>query len=509
VAWGWLGCTGLWPVVMVAAVGESAAGTATAGGVHGFAPVLTSFVGRAAAVGEVAGLLGEGRLVTVTGPGGVGKTRLAGEVARAMAGRFADGVWLVELAAVADPAQVAPVVAVALGVREQPGVPAAQTLTRVLARQQLLLVLDNCEHVIGAAAELCAGLVAAADDVRILATSRERLRVAGEACYRLGPLTLPGPDAAANGGEGEAAALFVDRARRADAHFTLAEGDGPVVARLVARLDGMPLAIELAAARVEALGVAGLAGRIEDRFALLVAGDRRAAGRQRSLAATVEWSYRLLDEAERRVFRQVSVFAGPFTLGAAEAVAGKGTAPVVARLVDCSLLSPPREGPDGRARYVMLETLRAYGAGLLAEAGEQDEAMAALAGCALAVAGQADAGLQTVSGELAAARWLDAEDATMRQALAWAMDHDLAMALRLGLALGWWRFLRGRLAEGYAQLREAAGHAEVGSDTGAPRSTGWAGPRGCRAMCLHRWAISPRCATRSRTGRRRGRWPMP
>jgi predicted ATPase/DNA-binding CsgD family transcriptional regulator len=449
---------------MVAAVGERAAGSATAAGVHGFVPVLTSFVGRTAAVGEVAGLLGEGRLVTVTGPGGVGKTRLAGEVARAVAGRFADGVWLAELAAVADPAQVAPVVAVALGVREQPGVPVAETLAQVLARQQLLLVVDNCEHVIGAAAELCAGLVAAADDVRVLATSRERLRVAGEACYRLGPLGLPGPGDAANGGGGEAVALFADRARRADAHFSLAERDGPVVARLVARLDGMPLAIELAAARVEALGVAGLAERIEDRFALLVAGDRRAAGRHRSLAATVAWSYRLLGEQEQGVFRQISVFPGPFTLAGAEAVAGAGVAPVVARLVDCSLLSPPRLGPDGRARYLMLETLRAYGAALLADAGEQEKAAAALAGYALSVAEQAAAGLETSSGELAAAQWLDAEDPMMRQVLAWVRGHDPAAGLRLGVALGWWRLLRGRLAEGYPLLLEAAGRAGVGSE---------------------------------------------
>jgi predicted ATPase/DNA-binding CsgD family transcriptional regulator len=449
---------------MVAAVGGFAAGTAAAVGVHGFAPVLTSFIGRAAAVDEVAGLVGEGRLVTVTGPGGVGKTRLAGEVARAVAGRFADGVWLAELAAVRDPAQVAAVVTVALGVREQPGVPAAEALARVLARQQLLLVLDNCEHMIGAAAELCAGLLAAADDVRILATGRERLRVAGEACYRLAPLAVPGPRDAADGAESEAVALFSDRARRADAHFTLAEEDGPVVARLVGRLDGMPLAIELAAARVEALGVAGLADRIEDRFALLVAGDRRAAGRQRSLAATVEWSYQLLDEQEQQVFRQLSVFPGPFTLEGAEAVAGQGVAPVVARLVDCSLVVPPQAGPDGRARYALLETLRAYGAALLADAGEQEKAAAALAGYALTVAEQAAAGLATIPGEPAAVRWLDAEDPLMRQALAWARGHDLSAGLRLAVALGWWWLLRGRLAEGYPLLLEAAGHAEVGSE---------------------------------------------
>ena len=232
---------------------------------------------------------------------------------------------------------------------------------------------------------------------------------------------------------------------------------------MVARLDGLPLAIELAAARVEALGVPQLLDRIDDRFALLTAGDRGAADRQRSLAATVDWSYRLLDERERRVFRAVSVFPAGFMLEAAEAVAGPCAGPAVLRLVDCSLLSPPRAGPDGRRRYVMLETLRAYGAGLLAETGEQDQAAAALAGYALRVAGQAAAGSQSPGGELAAARCLDAEDATMRQALGWAVEHDTALALRLAGALGWWWFVRGRLAGEYRLVCRAAGRAEAGS----------------------------------------------
>jgi predicted ATPase/DNA-binding CsgD family transcriptional regulator len=429
---------------------------------HGFPAALASFIGRAGALREVAGLLGEFRLVTVTGPGGVGKTRLAGQVAGQVAGRFADGAWLAELAAVRDPAQVAAVVAAALGIREQPGVGAAEALARVLAGQQLLLVLDNCEHVIGAAAELCAGLLAACDDVRVLATSREPLAVAGEARYRLGPLTLPSPGDMAGGGRSEAVALFADRARRADARFALDGQAGSVVVRLVARLDGMPLAIELAAARVEALGVAQLLDRIGDRFALLTGGDRLAAGRQRSLAATVAWSYWLLEEHERRVFRAVSVFPAGFTLEGAEAVAGPGAGAVVLRLVDCSLLVPPRAGPDGRSRYAMLGTLRAYGAGLLAGAGEADGAAVALAGYALGVAEQAAAGMQTSSGELAAARWLDAEDATMRQGLAWAMEHATPVALRLANALGWWWFLRGRLAGEYRLLCQAAGGAEAG-----------------------------------------------
>ena len=431
---------------------------------HGFPAALTSFVGRAGAVREVAGLLDQDRLVTVTGPGGSGKTRLADQVARQVAGRFADGAWLAELAAVRDPAQVAAAVAAALGIRDQPGVPLADVLARVLARRQLLLVLDNCEHVIGAAAQLCAGLLAAADDMRVLATSREPLAVAGEARYRLAPLTLPAPGDTADGERSEAVALFADRARQADAHFELDGETGPMVARLVARLDGMPLAIELAAARVEALGVAQLLDRLDDRFALLVAGDRLAAGRQRSLAATVEWSYQLLHEHERRVFRQVSVFPGPFTLEAAEAVAGDGAGPAVLRLVDCSLLVPPRAGPDGRSRYVMLETLRAYGAGLLAETGEQEAAAAALAGYALRVAEQAAEGLQTSTGEAAAARRLDAEDATMRQVLDWAMEHDAALALRLAVALAPWYGLRGRLPGHYPLLREAARCAEPGGD---------------------------------------------
>ena len=310
------------PAVRVAAVERPA--VTEAGSRHGFAAALTSFVGRAGVVDEIAAQLGQFRLVTLTGPGGAGKTRLAGEVARQVARRFADGVWLAELAAVRDPAHVAAAVAAALGIRDLPPSGAADALALALARRQLLLVLDNCEHVIDAAAELARGLLLGADDVRVLATSREPLRIAGESRYRLAPLTLPDPDSPASPGGSEAVALFADRARQADASFALDEQTTPAVARLVARLDGMPLAIELAAARVEALGVAQLLDRIDDRFALLE-GDRLAASRQRSLAATVEWSYRLLDERERRVFRALAAIPGPFTLEGAEAVAGAGS----------------------------------------------------------------------------------------------------------------------------------------------------------------------------------------
>ena len=444
-------------------VGVSAA-AAAAGGVHGFPAALTSFIGRAGPAREVAGLLEEYRLVTVAGPGGVGKTRLAGEVAGQVAVRFADGAWLAELAPVQDGVRVPAVVAAALGVRELPGVPAAEVLARVLARQQLLLVLDNCEHVIGAAAALCGRLLQACDDVRVLATSREPLRIAGEAAYRLAPLPVPDPDDAGGVAGGEAVWLFSDRARAIDASFALTSENRRDVARLVVRLDGMPLAIELAAARVEALGVPQLLDRLDGRLALLAGGDRLAAGRHRSLAAAAQWSYQLLAERERRVFRQVSAFPAPFTLEAAEAVAGQGAASVVLRLVECSLLVPPQPGRDGRMRYGMLETLRGYAAGLLAEAGEQDQAQAALARHAVGVAEQAAAGLQTVAGEPTAARWLDAEDATVGHVLAWAVKRDLEAAVRLVTALSLWWVLRGRLAGQEPLLRELAGHADPGSD---------------------------------------------
>jgi predicted ATPase/DNA-binding CsgD family transcriptional regulator len=416
-------------------------------------------------VTDVAGLLAGNRLVTVAGPGGVGKTRLAGEVARQVADRFADGVWLVELATVRDPALVGAAVAEVLEIPLAAGKPAAESLAGVLGRLQVLVVLDNCEHVLDAAAVLCAELLPAADDVRVLATSREPLGLAGEARYRLAPLELPGPASADGGGGSEAVALFADRARLLVPGFSLDDETGPVVARLVAHLDGMPLAIELAAARVEALGVGQLAERLDDRFGLLVGGDRTAAPRQRSLAAAVDWSYQLLDEPERRVFRHLAIFPGPFTLDAAAAVAGAAAGPAVLHLVDCSLLAPPHADPDGRARYVMLETLRAFGAGRLAEAGEHDGAAAALARTALTVAEHASAGLRTSAGELAAARWLDAEDASIHQALTWALDHDPGAALRLALALAPWWGLRNRWTAGAADLlRAAAGHSSPGEE---------------------------------------------
>ena len=371
--------------------------------------------------------------------------------------------------------------AVALGIHDLPVVAAADALAHALARRQLLLVLDNCEQVIGAAAEVCGRLLLGADDVRVLATSREPLRIAGEARYRLGSLTLPDPEKPGNPdnpdnpdnpaeseaepeAESEAVTLFADRARRAEPSFTLDAQIRKTVAQLVARLDGMPLAIELAAARVDALGVPQLLDRIDDRFELLVDGDRLAEQRQRSLAAAVQWSIQLLDDSEQRVFCAVSVFPGPFTLDGAEAVAGPDARRAVPRLVDCSLLIPPRAGPDGRTRYAMLETIRAYGAGLLARFDQDGEVTAALVEYAAEVAEEASAGLYTRTQEAASLRQMDAEDATLRYALAWATEHDPPTALRLALSQAPMWGIRGRLISQAPLLAAAGEHADAGSD---------------------------------------------
>jgi len=434
---------------------------------------LTSLVGRADDAAELTRVLDSYRLVTVTGPGGVGKTRLAAEVARRVADRFPDGVWLVELSTVTDPVQVPTEVMSALGVPQDPGRPPLEVLAEVLAPRRLLLVLDNCEHVLSAVAGLCGVLLGSADEVRVLATSREQFGMSGEARYLLAPLELPDsgePEAVSK----SAAALFIGRARQADPRFAVSPEHAPLIARVVTRLDGMPLAIELAAARVEALSLAGLADRIDDALRLLTGKGQLAVDRHRSLAAVADWSYRLLTGPEQRVFRRLAAFPGAFTLEAAEAVAGPDASPVVLRLVDRSLLVPPRPGADQRPRYTMLQTLHDYALTRLREAGDEEEATEALAAFAWSVAEQAAEGLATRDGELRAARWLDAEDATLSRALGWALEHDPDGALRLAAALVPWLRLRGRLVEARTRLTTAVAGSSVTGETWA-RAQLWLG----------------------------------
>jgi non-specific serine/threonine protein kinase len=419
--------------------------------VHNLPVSLTSFVGRASESAKVATLLGPHRLVTVTGPGGSGKTRVAIEVARALVPRFDDGIWLVELAQVEDPGLVPAAVAVVLGVREQPGLSLTESLAAVMGARHVLLVLDNCEHVIDAAAGLCDLLLRAGDDLRVLATSREALGVAGEARFPLPPLPVPADETAAGLAGCESVALFVERAGQADPDFTLTPASGPAVAMIVQRLDGMPLAIELAAAQLDTLGLGQLAAGLDDRFQVLVSQTRGVVA---SLAATVEWSYRLLSEAEQRGFRRLSAFPASFTLDAARAAVGPDAPVIVPCLVRRSLLVAPRAGPDVRFRYKMLETLRAYASARLDDSGERDQTAAAIAAWTVSEAEGVGAAFETPDDQLAG-RWGDAEQDNLREVLEWLLEHDPQMGLRLSIAMSPWWFLRGRYREGAAFLERA------------------------------------------------------
>jgi non-specific serine/threonine protein kinase len=359
---------------------DGAPGRSLAPPPHNLPLQLTSFVGRERALADVTGGLAADRLVTLTGAGGTGKTRLALRAAAELLGEYPDGVWLVELAALADPALVPQAVASAVGVREEPGRPLLATLTDALKPQRLLLVLDNCEHLLEASARLADALLRACPHLSILATSREALGIAGETPWRVPSLSVPElrrglpPETLA---QAEAVRLFVHRAVTAKQDFVLTERTAPAVAQICVRLDGIPLALELAAARVRVLPAEQLLGRLEDRFRLLTGGSRTAPARHQTLRAAVDWSYALLSDPERTLFARLSVFAGGWTLEAAEAVCadpdGAGIAPgevldLLTRLADKSLVVA-EEQPDGTARYRLLETLRQYARERLAAGG--------------------------------------------------------------------------------------------------------------------------------------------
>jgi predicted ATPase/class 3 adenylate cyclase len=344
---------------------------------------LNRFIGRERESAEVRSLLRTNRLVTLLGLGGLGKSRLSVQLAAELLDDHPDGVWFVELAPVADERLVPHAVAGVLGVQEEPGVPLAEALTRTLRDRRLLVVLDNCEHVVHACADLAKRLLQAVPGLTILATSREALRIAGEACYALPALSAPPVAGAVPGGRAtvlsaealldlDAVRLFVDRAQAAQRAFRLDASTAPAVAEICAQLDGIPLALELAAARVRTLSVDAIAERIGDRFRLLKTTDQTVLPRQRTLRALIDWSYDLLSEPERALFARLSVFAGGWTLGAAEAVGPGGDGDPIGRddvldllasLVEKSLVAMDADG--GRYRY--LETVRAYAAERLGE----------------------------------------------------------------------------------------------------------------------------------------------
>lgn len=326
---------------------------------------LTSFVGRARELAEVRSLLATTRLLTLLGIGGLGKSRLSLQVAAEVLDDFPDGVWFVELAPVADSRLVPQVLASLLGVREEAGASVLDALVKYVRDRKLLVILDNCEHQTQACAELARALLEAGAGVKVMASSREHLNLRGEAAYPLPPLALPDPAKAMPLAEllrGEAVRLFVDRASAALPTFAVTERNAGAVATICQRLDGIPLALELAAARVRALSVENIADRLRDRFRLLSGGDRTALPRQQTLRALIDWSFDLLTEAECLLFQRLSVFAGGFTLEAAEAVGAGGALDsadildLLARLVEKSLVVME----PGGARYRMLETVRQY-----------------------------------------------------------------------------------------------------------------------------------------------------
>jgi predicted ATPase/DNA-binding SARP family transcriptional activator len=433
---------------------------------------LSSLVGRAEAVEHVRQLLTAHRLVTLTGPGGVGKTRVALETAAQMTGDLPDGTWVAELAGQAErPApdlmvRVAEIVAEALGVRDDGGPASGERaglidrLVAALHTKRLLLVLDNCEHAIEPVAKLADLLLRSAPGLRILATSRQSLGLTGEVLWSTPPLEVPAATVDRDLERFSAVRLFAERAGAVTPGFAVTAETAGAVAAICRRLDGLPLALELAAARTRVLPVHDLAARLDDRFAPL-ASARHAPPRQQTLRATIDWSWELLSNRERAVLRRLAVCAGGWTLAAAEAicagpdVAAPAVLDLVAQLVDHSLVVAG-QGPDG-ARYRLLETIRAYALERLDEAGETEPTRQRHAAFYTELAEAGDAQLRGRDQD----RWLqrlDAETPNLRSALEWAIERGASdVALRLVNAAAWYWFLRGRHTEACRWLALAAG----------------------------------------------------
>jgi predicted ATPase/DNA-binding CsgD family transcriptional regulator len=422
---------------------------------------VSSFIGRDAELAEVCRLVGGSRLVTLTGPGGAGKTRLALQVAAGLLGGAGDGVWFADLAPVGDADLVAVTVADVLGVRQEPGRPALETLVEALGGQGLLVVLDNCEHVIGACAKLADALLRSCPNLALLATSREPLGIDGERVYRVPSMGTPADgDGLGAIRASEAVRLLEDRAA---AQGVSLAWDGPaaeVAGRICRRLDGIPLAIELAAARLRVMPSAELDARLDERFSLLTGGSRAGLPRQQTLQAMVDWSWELLTGAERAVLARLSVFAGGFGLAAAEAVAGRPALPAgevlghLGALVDKSLVQFEAT-PAGQGRYRLLETVREYAAGQLEALGPAAAGAARAAHRDYYLTLAEAAGPQLVAADQAA--WLDRLDAelgNLRAAIAFSLsDADPEPGLRLATSLREFWQARGHAAEGASALQ--------------------------------------------------------
>jgi len=423
---------------------------------------LTTFIGRERVIAEAKRLLADTHLLTLTGPGGSGKTRLSLEIAASLVDEYPDGVWLVEFAPQADPALVPQVLGTTLGVREEAGGrPLVLTLVDHFRPKRVLLLFDNCEHLIDACARLADALLRDCPEVKILSTSREALGLIGEVTFHVPPLSLP------DSGhlppldrltEYEAIRLFADRATAVKPDFTLTEGTAPAVVQVCRRLDGIPLALELAAARVRTLSVQQITAHLHERFRLLTGGSRTALPRHQTLRGLIDWSYSLLSEAERRLLRRVSVFVGGWTLEAAAAVcAGDGVdrydiVDLLGRLADKSLCLTDGQGSD--PRYGLLETIRQYGLEKLMETPEGRVVRDHHRDFYLGFAEDAEPRLQGPE-QVSWLKRLEMDHDNLRAALRWSLDRDeTELALRLGSVLWMFWDTHGYVREGREWLDE-------------------------------------------------------
>jgi predicted ATPase/class 3 adenylate cyclase/DNA-binding CsgD family transcriptional regulator len=417
-------------------------------GVQRFPAQLTSFVGRTAQIDEVRRVLSGNRLVTLTGAGGAGKTRLAIEIAGINAGEFREGAWYVDLAPITNPDVVSAVLARALGLPDQPGGSAMGAIVRFVGDRQMLVVLDNCEHLLDLTAELAADLLENCPALTLLTTSREPIGIAGEVTLRVPSLTIAD----------EAIELFADRARLVRADFKLTDDKVASVTEICRRLDGMPLAIELAAARVRALSLQEIVDSLHDRFRLLTGGSRTTVRRQQTLRASVDWSHALLTEPERVMFRRLAAFQGGFDLEAAQAISGDGDVEryqvldLLTLLVDKSLVVAEDSG--GRTRYRLLETVRQYAQEKLAESGEATTVRTLHRDHYLALAVAVDAPGE--SGHETRLEQADVEIDNLRAAFVWSREcGDTEIALQLACSLYPLWLARGRNREGFGWLDAA------------------------------------------------------
>ena len=444
---------------------------------------LSSFIGREGEIIAAEARLPSTSLLTLTGAGGVGKTRLALEIGARAAGSFPDGVWLVELAAVTDSELVDDAVATALRVKQRPGTEILGALVEYVAERRMLLVLDNCEHLLGAVVSMTDTLLRRCPNLKVLATSREALGIPGEALMPVPSMSLPASDStvahADTGAESDAVRLFVNRAAAVMPGFTVTPANAAAVAQICRRLDGIPLAIELAAARVRSLPPAQIATRLDDRFRLLTGGSRTAMPRHRTLRAAMDWSFDLLSEPEQVILARLAVFNGSFSLEAAEAVATGGpveqpdVVDLLDRLVDRSLLVA--EEATDEARFRLLETIRDYAQERLADSGDAGTRYAQHRDWFMGLVERARPAF--FSGPIQP-EWvarLAADHDNLRAALRWAHEDPNGADAELSMASGLWRFweVRGDLEEGSIWLERAL--ARLGGEVSHRRASALTG----------------------------------